>query len=137
MIKGVIFDYDGVIADTRKQVLKANRRVFEIFGKGTAASDEEVINGSSDWRSMYRNLGFTDGDSRRIYSQLGKNNLVHYFDFIVGLEADKHKPDPYQLHLCMRGLCISPAEICYVGDTSADIYVSNPQELLRALEALQ
>lgn len=179
MIKSVIFDYDGVIVDSFMPVFKIHNKMFEIFNKGNFVTLNEFRNlNNTDWKSMYKSLGFTDseiekippvfleeatkishefrlfngidsvikdlhkrfrlaivsnGDKNRIRHNLSKNDLLGCFDFIVGLEAEKHKPDPHQLHLCMDAIGSSPAETVFVGDTLEDITAGRNANVARVI----
>lgn len=210
-IKGIIFDYDGVIGDSMLQIFRVHKSMLRMFNKSSDLTLEQFRRmASTDWKKLYRDWGFTEeelaelppaflnefmklkneirlfdgiedviksvhkkfrlaiasnGNSKRIREHLEQNNLLHCFELVIGLEAERLKPDPYQLLVCMRELGLQPEETCFVADTlvditagrragvgkiiaaaygyqpahfltEADILVRSPQELLRALEGL-
>ena len=210
MIKAIIFDFDGVIADTEMAIFNTNKKIMDIFGKKSSMTFEEYRRQITNWKEMYKKIGFTEeelakvpdiflaeimkmdkdihifdgvenllrtlrkkfkmaivsnGDKRRIKHQLDANNLTGCFDIIIDLTAEKHKPDPHQMIVCMNALDVSPQETCVIGDSTddilaakragvakiiavtygyqpkemlmgADVLVDTPQELLAILEAL-
>lgn len=211
MIKGIIFDYDGVIGDTFDAVFRTTQKMAEHFGKSPMPTEKQVREGIVNWKKLYAEIGFTNeeldavvnefyhhmmnsggatklfdgaeelilslrrrfriaivsnGDKRRIEKALESAGLLECFDVIVGLEAARHKPDPYQLNVCMAALELAPEETAFVGDAvedilagrdakvakivavtygyhpehmlaGADAYASSPEELLKILEGLQ
>ena len=57
----------------------------------------------------------------RISSILKRENLLHYFDVIIGGEdVVSHKPDPEGLMMALSKLSVSHSECLYVGDSRTD-----------------
>lgn len=63
MIKGIIFDYDGVIADTLIPSYKIINTLLEKYGLRKFSSLEEFRNsGIADWKKTLFDMGFTAED---------------------------------------------------------------------------
>ncbi len=57
----------------------------------------------------------------RIESILARENLLEYFDIIIGGEDVKtHKPDPESLLLAIKTLNFFPSQVLYIGDSLTD-----------------
>ena len=75
---------------------------------------------------LLKNHGFTLGIVStkfryRIESILARDNLLHYFDIIIGGEdVNTHKPDPESLLLAINILKLSPSQVLYIGDSITD-----------------
>ncbi|MBI2971769.1 MAG: HAD family hydrolase [Candidatus Aenigmarchaeota archaeon] len=58
-MKAVIFDYDGVIADSFSVVHALNNKIMRHFGRKEYALDD-FRRVSMDWKATYRSLGMTE-----------------------------------------------------------------------------
>jgi len=96
---------------------------------------------------------------------LKKFGIHSHFDSIIGYIHETRKPDTKQLFMCLEELGVKPEEACVIGDTideitmsrnagvakiiavsygydplhkleGADVVIHNPEEILKALEAL-
>lgn len=67
MIKGIIFDFDGVLADSIIPAFKVHKRMLAVFGKNHDFSLEEFKKmGNTDWKTMYRSWGFSDQEMDKL-----------------------------------------------------------------------
>lgn len=66
MIKGIVFDYDGVIMDSFLPVFKIHNRILEMHGKRRTSVRALRHHGGTDWKDLYRGWGFTDAEIEKI-----------------------------------------------------------------------
>ena len=57
MIKAIIFDFDGVIADSLGVGFATTNKILEIFGMPLVSIEEFKEEFGADWRKFYRNRG--------------------------------------------------------------------------------
>ncbi|MFH0875045.1 MAG: HAD-IA family hydrolase [archaeon] len=67
-------------------------------------------------------LGIASNNFRKVLvPALKKNGLIDYFDFIVGAEDGKLKPDPDLLYQIIKKAGVKKEEAVFVGDMDGDI----------------
>ncbi|HLC77047.1 MAG TPA: HAD family hydrolase [archaeon] len=57
MLKAIIFDFDGVIADSMNVGFMTTNNILKIFGKPPATIDEFRQEMGADWKKFYKNRG--------------------------------------------------------------------------------
>ncbi|MFW9823069.1 MAG: HAD family hydrolase [Candidatus Thorarchaeota archaeon] len=116
------FIVDGQYPEESKKFKKYFiERADEIMADSTYLFDETY-----QTMKLLRNNGFKLGIVStkfryRIIGILKREDLLHYFDVIIGAEdVEKHKPDPRGLMKAIKRLNLSKTEIIYVGDSLTD-----------------
>lgn len=60
MIKAIVFDFDGVIADSLDVGFNVTNKILETFGKQTVSREKFREEFSADWERFYRSKGMTE-----------------------------------------------------------------------------
>lgn len=165
--KAIIFDWDGVIADTLPVNFQIYRVIEKKIGKKIFADDATGDDWELDWHGHFKKANIHDEKtykkaeliyyeemarldkqitlfpgikevlkqlskkyklaivsntgSKVVKKKLGDFEIKDYFTAVIGGEFHTIKPDPGQIHECMRKLNVKPEETIYIGDMDGDV----------------
>lgn len=106
-IKGIIFDYDGVIGDTFHVVLKTHNKLVERLGQGKKMTEQEFRNANfTDWKRFYKEQGITEENMENLTPLFLEEfmkmiNDTALFDGIG--DVIKHLSSDFQLSIVSNG----------------------------------
>ena len=128
MIKNILFDFDGTLADTAQGIVETLRESFVRLGRPVPKEEEMVATiGRPLWKA-FQTLGnmTTSRDRHSLDLILQNNGIDKYFETEV--TVDDHltpKPAPDMVLALLERMNIKADETLVVGDTTFDIEMGN------------